>query len=310
MNLLILERLADEYRERLAPEFPELNIQTAKDEEEAGPFIGQADILLAIRVSDDLLKKAVNLKWIQCLIAGVDYIADHPSFRKEILLTSTKGIHGPQMSEIAFLMMLALNRNLPQVIKNQEREVWERWPGRLLYQKKVGIFGLGTSGLEIARKCKAFGMTVYGVGTTNRGYADVDFFFPIEDTHKMAGEVDYFLVVAPNTPRTRGLIDRRMLSLMKPSAFFINIGRGEIVDEAALMEFLNEGRIAGAALDTFCQEPLPPGHPLWKTKNLIITPHVGGMSDIYVDQALAVFRENLSRYLRGERKDLINVVTL
>jgi phosphoglycerate dehydrogenase-like enzyme len=205
--------------------------------------------------------------------------------------------------------MLALNRNYPQVLRNQDREAWERWPGKLLYQKKVAIFGVGVIGEEIARKCKAFSMTVFGIDIIKMKLDVVDFFYGPEEILKVAAQVDYFIVVAPYTPQTKNIVDRKVLFSMKPTAFFINIGRGELVDEQALIDALNSGKIAGAALDAFCQEPLPKGHPLWKAKNLIITPHVGGMSDIYVDQALSVFEENLQGYLKGEGQNLINLVT-
>src|SRR4030067_659071 len=143
MNLLILEQLADKYKKALQSKFPELTIHAATKEEEIGDFIGKMDILLAFRISDELLKKASKLKWIQSLATGVDYIVNLPSLKKDVLLTSTRGIHGPQMSEIAFLLMLSLNRNFPKVVRNQDQRGWERWPGRLLYEKKLGILGMG-----------------------------------------------------------------------------------------------------------------------------------------------------------------------
>jgi phosphoglycerate dehydrogenase-like enzyme len=124
----------------------------------------------------------------------------------------------------------------------------------------------------------------------------------------MVQEVDYFVIVAPLTSQTRKMVGEKVLSSMKPTAFLINIGRGEIVDEDALLQALESGKIAGAALDVFCQEPLPKDHPFWRTKNLIITPHLGGTSTTYVEQVLSIFEENLRRFLRGERKTLINLV--
>ncbi len=309
MNLLILEPLAKEYARRISSKFPQVVIHPATKEDEIGDFIEKADILVGFRISDGLLKKAKNLKWIQSLGTGVDYFLNLPSLRREILLTSTRGIHGPQMSEMAFLHMLVLNRNYPQVVRNQEREAWERWPAKLLYQKKVGIFGVGTIGVELAGKCKAFGMITYGIDIFRRELDCIDHFYGPEDIVKVAAEVDYLIVVAPYTPETKKIINRKVFSAMKPTAFFINIGRGELVEEDALIDALNSGEIAGAGLDAFIQEPLPKGHPFWKTKNLIITPHVGGMSDIYVDQALAIFEPNLQKFLSGERKDLTNLIS-
>ena len=308
MNLLILDPLADEYRKILEPKFPKVNIHTAKEEEDIGDFIEKMNILLAFRISDELIKKASSLQWIQSMATGVDYIINLPSLRKEILVTSTRGIHGPQMSEMAFLLMLSLNRNFPQIVRNQDQGIWERWPSKLLYQKKVGILGLGVIGEEIAKKAKAFGMTVYGIDIVKREIGAVDYFYGPEDLIKVTQEVDYIIIVAPKTPQTEKMIGAKVLSSMKPNSFLINLGRGEIVDEDALIQALNSRKIAGAALDTFCTEPLPKDHPFWKMKNVIVTPHVGGMSDIYVEQVLLIFEENLRRFLKGARRNLINLV--
>jgi len=308
MNLLILESTAKEYEKKIRSKFPQVVTYAATKEEEIGDFIEKADILLAFRISDEMMKRAKNLKWIQSLATGVDYVLNLPSLRKDVLLTSTRGIHGPQMSEIAFLHMLALNRNYPEVVRNQDRQVWDRWPGKLLYQKKIGIFGVGTIGVELAGKCKAFAMTTYGIDIFRRKLDVIDFFYGPEDIVKVAAEIDYLIVVAPYTPETKNIINQKVFEAMKPSAFFINIGRGELVNEQDLIDALNSGKIAGAALDAFIEEPLPKGHPFWKTKNLLITPHVGGMSDIYMDQALSIFEPNLRRFLAGERQNLTNLI--
>jgi phosphoglycerate dehydrogenase-like enzyme len=308
MNLLILEEHAEEYKKTLQPKFPEVFIYAAMKEEEIGNFIEKMDILLTFRISDGLIQKALKLQWIQSLATGVDYIINLPSLSKEVLVTSTRGIHGPQMSEIAFLLMLALNRNFPQMVHNQDQGVWERWPAKLLYQKKLGILGMGVIGEEIAKKAKAFGMSVYGIDIIKRKIEAIDYFYGPEDILKVTATVDYFIIVAPYTPQTYQIVNEKVLSTMKPTAFFINIGRGELVDEEALIKALNSKKIAGAALDAFSQEPLPPNHPFWKMKNVIITPHVGGMSDIYMEQALTIFEENLRRFIGGERKNLINLV--
>jgi len=308
MKLLILEQRAKDYLNGLKPKFPEVEIHAATQEEEVGKFIEEADILLTIRISDELLKKALKLQWIHALTTGVDYIVNLPSLRKDVIITSTRGIHGPQVSEMAFLLMLALNRNFPEVVRNQDKGVWERWPGKLLWKKKIAILGVGVIGEEIAKKCKAFGMQVFGIDIIKRDLDCIDAFYGPEDIVKVASEVDYLVIVAPRTPQTEKLIDAKVLSAMKPKAFLLNLGRGEIVDEEALIEVLRKGKIAGAGLDTFWQEPLPKEHPFWKMKNVIVSPHVAGMSDIYVEQALSIFEENLRRFLKGERRNLLNFI--
>jgi len=307
MNLLILDPFAQDLKKALVPKFPGVSMHAAAEEEEIGDFAETMDILLTIRISDEVIKKASRLQWIQARTAGVDFILDLPSLGKDVLVTSTRGIHGPQMSEMAILLMLALSRNFPQILRNRDQRIWERWPGRLLYQKKVGILGVGAVGGEIARKCKAFGTTVYGITRTSRELDFVDYSHGPEGLFKVLREVDYLIIATPHTPQTHKMIGAEALSSMKRTAFLINIARGEIVDEEALIEALKTGKIAGAALDAFCTEPLPRDHPLWELKNVIITPHVGGLCDISTEQVLSIFEENLRRFLQGERQNLINL---
>jgi D-2-hydroxyacid dehydrogenase (NADP+) len=309
MHLVVTGPEAEDYKKELALKFPQLSIHAASKPEDIPQHAGKVEIFVTMfRIPDEVYKQAVNLQWVQALTTGVNYVLDRPSLRKEVIVTSCRGIHGPQMSEMAFLLMLAFNRNFPQVVRNQEQEVWGRWPGKLLCQKNLGVFGVGVIGEEIARKAKAFGMTVYGFDIVKRDLASVDHFFGPEDLPGVAGKLDYLVLVAPATSDTNKVINSKILSSMKPTAFLINIARGELVDNDALIQALETGKIAGAALDALVPEPLPKGHPLWKAKNVIITPHVGGMSDIYREQVMPIVEENLRRFLRGERKNLINYI--
>jgi len=310
MNLLIINEDAVYIKKKIGSKFPELTIHAAADESEVGNFVEKADILLATRTSDEIIKRAKKLEWIQSMITGVDYYLNLPSLRKETLLTSTRGIHGPQMSELAILLMLSLNRKFPENIRNQDKKNWERWPGILLWKKKVGILGVGIIGEAISEKCKAFGMTVYGIDRIKREIESVDYFCGPEELLTVLEKVDYFINVVPFTPETEKLIGAKEFSAMKPTAFFISVGRGNTVDENALIEALESGKLAGAALDVFSIEPLPKESLLWEMKNVIITPHIGGMSDIYADQILPIFEENLRRFLQGERRNLINMIDL
>ncbi|MFH0916848.1 MAG: D-2-hydroxyacid dehydrogenase [bacterium] len=310
-NLVIFEQhRAEEWGAALRPKFPEITIHAVTNVGRLTELVEEMDILLAFGMPDELMRRASKLQWVQGLGTGVDYITNLPSLRKEVIVTSMRGIHGPQMSEMAFLQMLALGRNFPQMVRNQDLGVWDPWPAKLLWQKKVGILGLGVIGEELAGKCKAFGMSVYGIDIVRKEIDSVDHFFGPEEVVKVAAEVDYLIVVAPNTPQTYQIINEEVLSAMKPTAFLVNIARGELVDEDALIKALETGEIAGAALDAFVQEPLPPDHPFWRMKNVIVTSHVGGRSDIYIEQTLPIIEENLRRWLKGERKDLINLVIL
>lgn len=307
-SLLILDSQGEEYRKALEPDFPDLVIRACKTESEADDFIERAKILLTFHISDELIRRALSLEWIQSLATGVDSILGLPSLPKGVLITSTRGIHGPQMSELAMLLMLALTRRFPDTIRNQDKALWNRWPGELLLQKRVGILGLGEVGKEIARKCKAFGMSVDGVNRSKKDVPGVDRFFGLDGLLSVARDTDYLIVVVALTPETRGMVGAEVLSAMKPTAFLLNLARGPVVDEAALIRALETGMIAGAALDVFNEEPLPQSHPFWKMKNVIITPHVGGTNTFYVGQVLPIFRENLRHYLRGEIDKLINRV--
>jgi len=312
MNVLVLCKDVDPhlYKSYLTTDYPDVNFRAAAEEDEVGDFIETTDILAAMRISNDLLSRAKNLKWIQCMITGTDFITKLPAFqaRKDIILTSSRGIHGPQMAEMAIMLMIAMNRQFPRILRNQDRRVWDPWPTRLLYGKKVAILGVGAIGQTIAHRCKAFNMTVYGINPSRRELDVLDAYFGMDELLKATAEVDYFICVAPSKPDNQKMLNAEFFARMKPGAFFINIGRGDTVDEDALLEALKERKIAGAALDTFQQEPLPEDHPFWGMDNVIITPHIGGRCDVYAQQAAVIFHENLKRYLAGERKDLVNLI--
>ena len=308
MHLLIIDDRVAYIQKHIASKFPELVIHGANEESEVGDFAEKADILLAIKVSDELLRRAKRLKWVQSMITGVDFFLNLPSLRKDVLLTSSRGIHGPQMSELTLLLMLALNRRFQDNVRNQNEKIWERWPGTLLWQKKVAILGIGVIGQAIAEKCKAFGMTVYGIDSVKREVQAVDHFLGPEQLTGVLGKVDYFVNVVPFTPETERMVGAKEFSAMKPTAFYISVGRGDTVDEEALIEALRTGKIAGAAMDVFSTEPLPQESPLWDMKNVIMTPHIGGLSDVYIDQMLPIFEENLRRFLQGERHSLVNLI--
>ncbi|HVN25305.1 MAG TPA: D-2-hydroxyacid dehydrogenase [Syntrophorhabdales bacterium] len=309
MYILLAMPDAEDYHKDLREKFPDLQIHAVTSEEGIRPHADKVDILITLyRVADDILKQTTNLKWIQVITSGVNYLLSRPSLRKDIIITSGRGIHGPQVSEMAILLMLALNRNFPENVRNQDKRAWVRWKSKLLYQKNVAIVGVGVIGEQLARKCKAFGMTVYGIDIVKRDLDCVDFFYGPEDLLNVAGEVDYLVLVAPSTPETQKIAGKQLLAKMKPTAFLLNVARGELVDDAALMEALDRGQIAGAALDALSTEPLPADHPLWHAKNLIITPHVAGEADMYRKQIMPIIEENLRKFLSGERRNLVNFI--
>ena len=308
MNVLVLDKLAEGYKEAISEKFPELVIHAATSEKEVGEFIAQADVLLCARISDGLMQKASKLQWIQAVTTGTDYITRLPSLKKSVIITTTRGIHAPQVSEMVILLMLALNRDLAQVVRNQDKALWVQRPSKLLWRKKAGILGIGVIGEEVARKCKAFGMEVFGMDIVKRNVEWVDHFHGPQDVVEVAGQVDFLILVAPYTPETDNIVGPKVLAAMKPTAFLINLARGELIDDDALINALKAGKIAGAGLDVYRQEPLPSDHPFWGMKNVMVIPHMGGPSDVYVEQAMAIIGENLRRYTSGERKNLINLI--
>jgi D-2-hydroxyacid dehydrogenase (NADP+) len=313
-NLLILltlpEPIRDDYRDRLQARFPELNIDVVDHHSKVGPYIAAADILLtfAPRLTDDVLRAGAKLKWVQALGTGVDNLIDRPVLRKDIIVTNVHGIHGPPVSEAALGSMLALARDLPRALRAQAQRDWARFPAQLLHNKTVGIFGIGAIAEELAPKCKAFGMRTIGVSSAPRPVPGFDRMHASSELAAIAGEFDFFVLLTPLTEKTRNSIDAKVLGAMKPKSFLINLARGGVVDEAALIEALKARRIAGAALDVFNEEPLPVDHPFWAMDNVIITTHQGGFCDVYIDYALPTVVTNMQRFLKGDISGMINVV--
>jgi D-2-hydroxyacid dehydrogenase (NADP+) len=313
-SLLILLALPPEivaqYDSRLRATFPQLTIHPIDHHSKVGPYIGSADILMtfAPMITDQVLRDAANLKWIQALGTGVDNLIDLPSLRSDVIVTNVQGIHGAPMSEAAIMAMLALSRNFPRVVRNQDRRLWERWPARLLEGKKLGILGVGVIAEALAPKCKALGMAVVGISSAKRTVAGFDRMYARDEFTSAVPDLDYLVALTPYSAATHHIVDGAVFSAMKPSSYFINLARGGVVDEEALIRALENGQIAGAALDVFNDEPLPEDHPFWTMKNVIVTPHLGGFYDGYAEQALPVVEENIRKFLAGDTKNMINVL--
>jgi len=315
-RLLILLTLppdvTEQYRARLAQKFPEIGIDVIATADKAAAALPEADILLTfgqMMKNPKLdLASAAKLKWVQALGTGVDGIIDQPSLRPDVTITNIRGIHGEPVSEAAILSMLALCRGFPNVVRNQDRQSWTRWPPQLLDGKTVGIFGIGLIAEALAPRCKALGMTVVGFGSTRRAVAGFDQMHLRSEFLGIAPTLDFFVLLVPYGPDTHRLIGAREFAAMKKSAFFVNLARGGIVDEEALMAALESGEIAGAAIDVFQTEPLPPEHPLWKTQNVIISPHMGGFCDVYAERALPTIEHNMACFLRGDIDNMENLV--
>ncbi len=308
--LTLPEPVRMKYYNHLRAKFPELDVNMVDHHGKVGPYIEAADILVSfgVQLADHVYKEGRNLKWIQALGTGVDGITDQPSLRGDVLVTNMHGLHGDSMPESAILSMLAFARNLPRSLRNQGRRKWERFPTGLLKGKTVGILGVGAIAESLAPRCKAFGMTVVGITSAKREVAGIDRMFLRGELVQAVKDVDFLVVLTPYTPETRGILGAKVFAAMKPRSFLVNLARGGVVDEDALLAALREGRIAGAALDVFAVEPLPEDHPFWGMENVIVTPHLGGFHDQYAEQALPTVEENLRRFLAGDIDNMVNVV--
>ena len=313
-NLLVLlgltESVRNQYRDRLQAHFPEVAVRLVDHHSKVDPYIAAADALLTFTpmLTAKVLAQAKSLKWIQTLGTGVDNLIDQPTLRKDVIVTNVRGIHGPPVSEAALGTMLALARNLPGAVRGQDAHEWRRWPAQLLHNKTVGIFGVGLIAEALAPKCKAFGMSVVGVSSAPRPVAGFDRMHGRNELLQVVGDFDFFVLLTPLTEATRNSIDAKVFAAMKRSSFLVNLARGGVVDEPALVEALKSGRIAGAALDVFNQEPLPGDHPFWAMQNVLITTHQGGFCDVYIDYALPTVAANMRSFLNGDFGGMINVV--
>ncbi len=313
-NILILsevqEAMRARYKAMLLERFPQLTINVVGHHNDIGPYIADTEVLLCFSppMADHVVRDAPKLKWIQALGTGVDNIVDLPSLGKEVVVTNVRGIHGAPVSEATIAYMLSLARDLPRSARAQERSAWERWPSQLLEGKTVGILGVGLIAEYLAPICKAFGMTVIGFSGSPRSTLGFDRVAPRNELTMLAGELDYLVALAPLTPETRGIINDKVFVAMKPTAYLVNVARGGVVDEPALIAALENGQIAGAALDVFSQEPLPPDNPLWKAKNITIFPHLGGYSHGYEDRAMPTIAGNMEKFLNNDLKSMINIV--
>lgn len=286
---------------------PDVSIRTVGTIQEARDAIAEVDVFMAfgVAVKEDIFGAARKLRWVHAFGTGVDGIVDQPGLDPRVVVTATRGIHGPPLSEIAILQMLALARDFPRSVRAQERHAWERFRAKLLYQKTVGILGVGQIALALAPRLKALGMNVVGITREKRDCAGFDRFEFRDDLLSAVADLDYLVLLVPLEPDTRHIVNEDVLAAMKQGAYLVNIARGGLVDEAALIAALKSGHLAGAALDTMEREPLPPEDPLWDAPNVILTPHLGGFYDTYVEDSIDQILFNL-RQFRAGRMDAMN----
>lgn len=262
-------------------------------------------------IPSDIASRAPKLRWLQLTSAGVDRLLGAPVMRSGLKITTASGIHAVPISEYVIGAMIAFAKGFPRSIRAQEERAWRPFLPEELEGKTAGIIGVGAIGGRVAALCKALGMRVLAVRRSAghgqiAGGESIDEVLPPRDLPYLLREADYLVVSVPLTLETRHMIAEPQLRAMKPSAVLINIARGAIVDTEALARALSEGWIAGAALDVFEEEPLPPENPLWEMENVLLTPHISGGTPRYMERAVDLFCDNLRRYLAGE--PLLNVV--
>jgi phosphoglycerate dehydrogenase-like enzyme len=270
---------------------------------------------------DRILARAPKLRWVHSATAGVERVLTPASRERGLVITNARGVFSRPIAEYVMLMILAAARRLPQLLELQAERTWQPLEARELRDVTVGIVGLGSIGRAVGALATAFGCRV--IATRRRpeagaeaadgagdepflGSVMLDRVLPPERLDELLAESDFVVLAAPLTPDTVGLIGEASIATMKPGAWVINVARGELVDEHALARAVRNGRIGGAVLDTFREEPLPPTSPLYDLPNVILTPHTSWSSTRVLDRSVDLFCDNLRRYAAGE--PLLNVV--
>ena len=297
------------YRAGLHSVLPDVPTIVAANEAEAVAKADAATIVvgLAHQVSQAIVDAAPGLQMIQALTTGTDAL-DRLVLPGGVIITSARGSHGPQMAELAFLFMLALARRFPETLHNQTNARWTRWPQPVLQGSTVVVFGIGIIAEDLARRCQAFGMHVLGVSGGRDSAPGFDKVVPRTAFQTVAAKADFLIILAPYTVANHHAVNAEILAACKPSAFLINMARGGVVDEAALIEALQAGRLAGAGLDVFATEPLPDTSMLWRMDRVIVTPHIGGYSTSYAQDLRDLVCHNVACFSAGNIGGLRNLV--
>lgn len=295
--------------DRLREEFPQIEIVHLKSYEGMEAELREAEVLVAWSIKPEQLAAARKLRWIHSPAAAVHQLVFPELVNSDIILTNAREVHGPVVAEHVIAQILALAKRIPQAVLLQQQHVWGQeplWRGRPRPREvagaTVGLVGLGSIGREVANRAAALGMRVIAVrehpekGTV----ANVQTVMGTAQVDVMLQEADYVVLCAPLTPDTRNLINAERIAKMKPDACLINVSRGPLIDDKALIDALTNSRIGGAALDVFSGEPLTADSPFWSLENLLITPHTAAVTEKLWDRHYALIRENLRRYLAGE----------
>lgn len=302
--ILILHNMKPEYLDRIRRETGEQVLQLADFEgADAKRVLAEAEIMIGFApgLTRELLEDSLHLRWFHILSAGVERLEFEELRRRSVVVTNSSGIHGRQMAEQVLGMMLSFTRGLHKHWQHQQQSVWDqRIPVQELHGQTLTIVGAGRIGSEVARKAKAFDMRVLGVKRRPEPLEYFDEVLGLPALHDGLSAGDFILVLTPLTPDTFHLIGEAEFACIKPTAVFMNYGRGDVVDESAMIRALQSGQLAGLGLDVFHQEPLPADSPLWQLENVLMTPHTSGLSPTYTARALDLFLLNYRNYKAGE----------
>jgi phosphoglycerate dehydrogenase-like enzyme len=316
------ERLRVLYREELVPPprwpgdhaGPEEWERTPEGEQEFLGMLGQAEVLYDFPRGHvgDLVRVSPHLRWVQGSMAGAGEVAQKADLGdSEVVVTTASGIYSGPLAEFVLMAMLQHAKELDNLRSDKAGKIWRQGAVGSLENKTLCVVGMGSIGRSIAERARPFGMRIVGVKRTVRdgdeAWDSADELYPTAELHSALGGADYVAVTLPGTPETRRLIDAEAIAAIKQGAYFANVGRGTVVDEATLVEALRSGHLSGAALDVFEVEPLPEESPLWDLDNVIISAHTTDVVPDLINAAQTdLFCENLRRYLAGE--GLINVL--
>lgn len=331
LHLLIASYLEPEYVERIQQTDPRINViyepeliapQRFPADHIGGPFkrseeqekkwrslLEKTDILFDFDRTNykELPELAPNLKWIQTTSSGIGQTIKKWNYHRRMpntIFTSSRGVHAQPLAEFCLLAMLTFNKKLFQTLQQQKEKKWARLSGTDLRQKTIGIIGMGKVGQEVARIAQCFGMTVLGMKRNIDGIPPAsihaDELFRPDELPNLLQRSEYLVLIAPHTPETEKMIGEKELALLPKGAVLINIARGALVDEAALVKALQTGHLRGAGLDVFEVEPLPPSNPLWTMENVIVSPHSGSTSDGENELITDIFCENIANFLEGK----------
>lgn len=298
-TFLLKEEMQNELREM----FPDETFSFYKGMENAKEHLGKSEILLTYGedLTPELIEQAHQLKWIMVVSAGMEKMPFDAIDKRGILVTNARGIHKIPMAEYTISMMLQTYRQAKVLTEQEKSCVWNRKVNmQEIHGKTILIIGAGAIGGEIARLAKAFSMKTIGINRSGKAVEYVDKIVTLTKLDEVLPEADFVVNVLPSTKETTHILTENHFELMKETAVFINIGRGNVVSEQILIDALKQKKIAHAVLDVFETEPLPSDHIFWKLENVTVTPHLSGISKLYLPRAMEIFKENLKRYKQGE----------